>query len=50
MKWVIGILIVLLYVNLFNAIAPLYFDSGSTLTLKDLWRRIVPARTITFEL
>lgn len=37
MKWVIAILVVLLYVHLFNAVAPMYFASDRTLTLVDLW-------------
>ena len=42
MQWVIGLLVLLLYIHLFNAIAPLYFASESTLTLGDLWRQDVP--------
>lgn len=37
MKWVIAILVVLLYVHLFNVVAPMYFASDRTLTLVDLW-------------
>jgi hypothetical protein len=50
MQWVVGILVVLLYVHLFNAIAPLYFDSGSTLTLGQLWRHVVPPLGIQITL
>ena len=42
MKWVIGLAVLFLYVHLFNAVATLYFDSDSTLTLADLWHRVVP--------
>lgn len=42
MTWIIAILVLFLYVHLFNAIATLYLDSGRTLTLQDLWRRVVP--------
>ena len=37
MKWVVAILVVLLYVHLFNVVAPMYFASDRTLTLTDLW-------------
>jgi len=30
------------YVHLFNTIATLYFDSNRTLTLEDLYRKIIP--------
>ena len=30
------------YVHLFNKIAGMYFDTGRTLTLEDLYRRVVP--------
>lgn len=36
MKWVIPLLVILLYVQLFNTITPLYFESNYTLTLFDL--------------
>ena len=38
MKWVIALLVILLYVHLFNAISPMYFDSGRQMTLNDLLR------------
>jgi hypothetical protein len=50
MQGVVGILVVLLYVHLFNAIAPLYFASGSTLTLGQLWRHVVPPLGIQITL
>jgi hypothetical protein len=50
MKWVIVILVTLLYVHLFNALARLYFESGRTLALKDLWRRFFPGVKIHIEL
>ena len=40
MKWVIPLLVILLYVHLFNAISPLYFASDRTMTLMDLWDRV----------
>ena len=30
------------YVHLFNTVAKLYFDSDRTLTLEDLYRKVVP--------
>ncbi len=50
MNWILVILVVLLYVHLFNAIARLYFESGRTLTLRDLWRRFFPGVKIQIEL
>jgi hypothetical protein len=38
MKWLIPLLVILLYVHLFNAISPLYFASDRELTLADLWQ------------
>lgn len=40
--WIISLLVLFLYVHLFNVVANLYFDSERTLTLKDLWRKVVP--------
>lgn len=46
MLWVIALLVILLYVHLFNTVARFYLDSDRTLTLHDLWRKIVPPITI----
>lgn len=40
MKWVVAILVVLLYVHLFNVVAPMYFASDRSLTIMDLWGRL----------
>jgi hypothetical protein len=40
--WIVALLVVLLYIQLFNVVANMYFDSGRTLTIHDLWRKIVP--------
>lgn len=40
MKWIVALLVILLYVHLFNVVSTLYFDSGNTMTLGDLWARI----------
>jgi hypothetical protein len=40
--WIISLLVVFLYVQLFNVVANMYFDSERTMTLKDLWRKVVP--------
>lgn len=40
--WIISLLVVFLYVQLFNIVANLYFDSDRTMTLRDLWRKVVP--------
>lgn len=50
MNWIIVVLVLLLYVHLFNAVARLYFESGRTLTLRDLWRRFFPGVKIQIEL
>ncbi len=44
--WIIALLVVLLYVRLFNVVANLYFDSERTMTIRDLWRKVVPPITI----
>jgi len=50
MKWVIVVAVILLYVHLFNAIASLYFDSGYTMSWRDLYRRFMPPVKVTVEL
>jgi hypothetical protein len=40
MQWIVPLLVILLYVQLFNVISPLYFESDRTLTLTDLWTLI----------
>jgi hypothetical protein len=35
--WIAAVLVVLLYVHLFKIVAPMYLDSGRTLTIFDLW-------------
>jgi hypothetical protein len=37
MKWLISLLVILLYVHLFNAVSPLYFESDREMTITDLW-------------
>jgi hypothetical protein len=49
MQWLIIVLVALLYVHLFNAIAHAYFDSEQTLTLGDLWRRFFPTISLRLE-
>jgi len=50
MKWLIVIAVLVLYVHLFNAIANQYFDSDSTMTWNDIWKKFVPPAKITIEL
>jgi hypothetical protein len=38
------------YVHLFNTIAKLYFDSDRTLTLEDLYRKVVPPMDLHIQL
>jgi hypothetical protein len=40
MQWIVPLLVILLYVQLFNVISPLSFESDRTLTLTDLWTLI----------
>jgi hypothetical protein len=47
MRWLIVVLVALLYVHLFNALVRLHFDSE--LTLGGLWRRFFPAISIRLE-
>jgi hypothetical protein len=49
MKWIIILVVVLLYVQLFNVLATKYFESGRTLTLTELYRQFVPPMKITIE-
>ncbi len=48
--WLIFLAVLVLYVHLFNAIAQQYFDSGRTLTMRDIWHRFVPSGKIVIEL
>ena len=50
MKWAIVIVVLVLYVHLFNAIANQYFDSGYTMTWKDITKKFMPPAKITIEL
>lgn len=50
MKWAISLLVILLYIHLFNQIARLYFESERTLGLGDLWRRFFPTIKIHIEI
>ena len=47
MKWVIVALVLMLYVQLFNQVAHMYFDSERTMTLYSLYRHFVPPITLT---
>lgn len=48
--WIISLLVVLLYVQLFNIVANMYFDSERTLTIRDVWRKVVPPMNIHIEI
>lgn len=48
--WIVGIFVATLYIHLFNAIAKMYLDSGRTLGLADLYRRVMPPVKISIEL
>lgn len=49
MKWIVFLMVLVLYIHVFNAIANLYFESDRKLTLKDLWRRFFPSFKVTIE-
>jgi hypothetical protein len=49
MKWLIVLVVLILYVHLFNAVASAYFESGRTLTFKDIYRKVLPPLKITIE-
>lgn len=38
------------YVHLFNTIAKMYFDSDRTLTLEDLYRKVIPPTDFHIQL
>jgi hypothetical protein len=42
--------VVFTYVHLFNKVASMYFDSSRTLTLTDLYRKIVPPTDFHIQL
>jgi hypothetical protein len=48
-SWVLAIFVVTLYIHLFNTIARMYLDSGRSLTLYDIYRRIVPPTKLVLE-
>jgi len=50
MEWIVIAGIAILYIHIFNAIAKMYLESNRTLTLKDLWRRFVPATDIHIQI
>lgn len=50
MKWLIALIVVILYVHLFNAVATKYFESGRSLTFQDVYRKMIPPVKITVEL
>lgn len=47
MKWMIVVLVGMLYVQLFNQVARMYFNSERTMTLYSLYRHFVPPMTLT---
>jgi hypothetical protein len=48
--WLISLVVLVLYVHLFNAIASWYLDSNRTLEWKDLWAKFTPPVKITIQL
>jgi hypothetical protein len=48
--FVIVAAVIFAYVHLFNQIAAMYFDSERTLTLEDLYRKVVPPTDFHIQL
>lgn len=48
--WIVSIVVATLYIHLFNAIARMYLDSGRTLGLTDLYRKVMPPVKLSIEL
>jgi len=49
MKWLIALVVLILYVQLFNVLATKYFESGRMMTWQDLYRKFLPPMKITIE-
>lgn len=49
MKWLIALVVLVLYVQLFNVLALKYLESGRTMTWNDVIRKFVPPMKITIE-
>lgn len=50
MEWIVVSAVVMLYVQLFNQIANMYFDSNRMLTLTDVYRKFVPPMDFHIQL
>lgn len=48
--FVVLVSVILAYVQIFNKVASLYFDSDRTMSWTDLYRRFIPAATIEIHL
>jgi len=48
--FLVVIAVILMYIQLFNKVADLYFTSGTSLTLSDLYRHIVPPIDLRLQL
>lgn len=48
-QWLVFLVVAVLYVHLFNALATLYFESERKLTWRDLYRRFVPPAEFTLR-
>lgn len=47
---IVIVFVTMLYVHLFNRIAEMYFESGRTLTLRDLYRQFIPPTDLHIHL
>ncbi len=50
MEWLVFLAVAMFYVHIFNAVARMYFESDSQLTLRDLWRRFFPPIDLRIQL
>ncbi len=48
-SWILAIFVATLYIHLFNTIARMYLESDRSLTLYDIYRRVVPPTKVVLE-
>lgn len=46
-KWIVFLVCLIVYVLAFNTLAKQYFESGETMSWKQLYREYVPEMTLT---
>jgi len=48
--FIVIVAVIIAYIQFFNKIADMYFDSGRTLSLEDLYRKVVPPTDFHIQL